>query len=204
MSTLPRFEVDMLPRTFVVEPPMSDAELEAFCLRNDIAQVERTREGVIRMNAPAGWDTTRANSEISGRLFAWWSKHRRGQVVADSSGGFYLHDGSMLSPDAAYILPETQKKIAKGKRDGFCPVCPDFVIELLSRSDSLAATQAKMERWIANGVQLGWLIDPYQQKVSIYRPGFETVLFAGKRLKGIGPVEGFNLDLGGVWQYYHD
>ncbi len=204
MSTLPRFAADMLPRSLVVDPPMSDAELLVFCLQNDAAQVERTSEGVIRMNAPAGWDTTCANSEINLRLGAWWNKHRRGQVVADSSGGFYLPDGSMMSPDAAYILPATKKKIAKEKRGGFCPVRPDFVIELLSKSDSLTETQEKMERWIANGVQLGWLIDPYRKKVLVYRPGLDVTVFTGKRLKGIGPVEGFTLDLGKIWSNYED
>ncbi len=88
MSTLPRFEVDMRPRNLIVDPPMSDAEFEAFCLQNDGFQVERTSEGAIRMNPPTGRETSRANLEISSRLFTWWSEDGRGEV-ADSSGGFY-------------------------------------------------------------------------------------------------------------------
>src|SRR5580658_6923947 len=167
MSTLPRIPVEELPCSLIVDPPMTDAELMAFCLANDGAQVERTSEGVIRMNPPNGPETTFANSEINGRLFSWWSTHERGQVVADSSGGFNLSDGSMLSPDAAYILPETKAKIAHRNRRGFIPVCPDFIIELLSPSDTLKKTQAKMETWIANGVRLGWLIDPKRKRVFI-------------------------------------
>src|SRR5208283_392132 len=110
LSTLPSFEVNTLPRSLVVDPPMSDAEFEAFCLRNDGVQVERTSEGVIRMKPPTGRETATANSEISGRLFIWWSEHERG-IVTDSSGGFYLPDNSILSPDAAYISPKTQKEI---------------------------------------------------------------------------------------------
>jgi len=201
MSTLPRFDVHTLPRSLVVDPPMSDAELEAFCLENDWIQVERTREGVIRLNPPTGGETSSANGEITGRLFAWWSEHERG-VIADSSGGFYLPDGSMLSPDAAYVSPETEKLIAKGRRKGFFLVCPDFVIELLSKSDSLAETQEKMGRWIVNGVQLGWLIDPYRKQVYVYQAGVETSLFMGKTLKGHGPVSGFELDLARIWRYY--
>ena len=75
MSTLPSFDVHTLPRKLVVDPPMSDAELEAFCLENDWVQVERTREGVIRMNPPTEGETSSANGEITGRLFAWWSEH---------------------------------------------------------------------------------------------------------------------------------
>jgi Uma2 family endonuclease len=203
MSTLPRFEADMLPRSLVVDPPMTDAELEAFCLRNDVVQVERTSKGVIVMNPPTGGETSRANSEISARLFNWWSEHERG-IVTDSSGGFYLPDRSMMSPDAAYISPETQKHITKERRGGFFPVCPDFVIELLSKSDTLAQTQDKMERWIANGAKLGWLIDPYRKQVLIYRPGVEPSIFTGKTLKGRAPVSGFNLDLVRIWRYYEE
>src|ERR1039458_6218295 len=112
MSTLPSFEVHTLPRSLVVDPPMTNAELEAFCIENDWVRVERTREGVIRMNPPTGGETSSAG-EITGRLFAWWSEHERG-IIADSSGGFYLPDGSMLSPDAAYVSPETEKRIPKG------------------------------------------------------------------------------------------
>jgi Uma2 family endonuclease len=125
-------------------------------------------------------------------------------VVADSSGGFYLSDDSILSPDAAYVTPKTQKQIARGRKTAFFPVCPDFVVELLSRSDTLAQTQDKMERWIANGVQLGWLIDPYQKKVIIYQPGLDVSTFAGKILEGHGPVSGFSLDLIRIWRYYED
>jgi Uma2 family endonuclease len=182
---------------------MTDAEFEAFCLRNDGFQVERTSEGAIRMNPPTGRETSRANIEISSRLFAWWSEHERGEV-ADSSGGFYLPDNSILSPDAAYILPKTQKEVAHKKRTIFFPVCPDFVIELLSKSDSLAETREKMGSWIANGAQLGWLIDPYRRNAHIYQPRLVVSIFTGKTLKGIGPVEGSTLDLARIWRYYEE
>ena len=201
MSTLPRFEVDMRPRSLIVDPPMSDAEFEAFCLQNDGVQVERTSEGAIRMNPPTGRETTSANSEINGRLFAWWSKHELG-LIADSSGGFYLPDNSILSPDAAYISPQTQQQMASEKQTIFFPLCPDFVVELLSKSDSLAETREKMEHWIANGARLGWLIDPYRRNAHIYQQGREASIFSGKILKGQGPVNGFDLDLARIWRYY--
>jgi len=201
MSLLPSFEACKLPRSLVVDPPLSDAELEDFCLRNDGIQVERTRGGVLRMNPPTGGDTSQANVEIISRLFAWRAKHKRG-LVFDSNGGFYLPDNSMMSPDAAYISPETQMKFTRERRGGFYTVCPDFVIELLSKSDSLAETREKMDRWIANGAQLGWLIDPYRKQAFVYQPGFEASVFTGKVLKGQGPVEGFNLDLHKIWNYY--
>jgi len=204
MSTITPFEVDMLPRSLVVDPPMSDAELEVFCAANELFQIERTSDGVIWMNPPAGWESTRGNSEINGQLYNLWRQHERGEVAADSNGGFYLSDGSMLSPDAAYILPETLKGVKAARRASFLPVRPDFVIELLSPSDSLKKTQAKMESWITNGVQLGWLIDPFQKKVFVYRPGATMSAFAGKSLKGDGPVEGFVLNLARIWRYYEE
>ena len=201
MSTLPRFEAIPLPRSLFVVPPLTDAEFEAFCLANDGLQIERTNQGAIDMNPPTGRETSRANIEISARLFNWWSAHRRGEVV-DSNGGFYLSDGSMLSPDGAYLIPETLSGMIDRKPGGLYTVRPNFVIELLSISDSLAKTQAKMERWIANGVQLGWLIDPYRRRVFLYRPGVEVHIFAGRRLEGHGPMEGFELDLAEIWNYY--
>ena len=182
---------------------MTDAEFEAYCRENGNVQIERTSEGAIRVNPPTGWDTSSANLEISGRLFAWWIKHQRG-IVTDSSGGFYLPDSSILSPDAAYVTPKTRKQIPRERKTAYFPGCPDFVIELLSRSDPLAEIQDKMERWIANGAQLGWLIDPYQKKVFIYQPGLDVISFTGDILEGHGPVSGFNLDLVRIWRYYED
>ena len=101
MSTLLPVDVRFAARTLVLDPPLTDAELEELCRANDIVQIERTREGVIQMNPPPGGMSSRSNFEISRQLGAWWIVHERGEVF-DSSGGFYLPDGSMLSPDAAY------------------------------------------------------------------------------------------------------
>src|SRR5271163_3359580 len=120
--------------------------------------------------------------------------HRRGKV-ADSNGGFFLKDGSMLSPDAAYLSPETLAGIPPAGVRGLPHLCPDFVIELLPRSDSLRDTKEKMQDWIANGAALGWLIDPYKQQVLVYRPEADTEAVTGVAIQGSGPVEGFTLDL---------
>jgi Uma2 family endonuclease len=122
--------------------------------------------------------------------------------MTDSSGGFYLRDGSMLSPDAAYILPETLGKITHQRPTVFYPTHPDFVIELLSPSDSLTEAQAKMETWLENGVQLGWLIVPSRKEVHIYQQGQPLRVFNGKTLTAPHPVEGFSLDLTRLWRYY--
>lgn len=201
MSTLPRFEAIPAPRSLAFDPPLSDAELEEFCLKNDWLQIERTHEGAIRMNPPAGAFTGDGNSEIIYQLRSWWHTHHQGRVF-DSNTGFFLPDGSMLSPDAAYLLPKQLEKLTRAQLTGFLRLCPAFVVELLSASDSLAETSRKMERWIENGAQLGWLIDPYRQQVLIYQPGSEPCVFSADRLDGSGPVLGFSLELSKVWRCY--
>ncbi len=201
MSTLPRFEAILAPRSLAFDPPLSDAEFEEFCLKNDWLQIERTREGAIRMNPPSGAFTGDGNSEIIYQLRSWWHTHHQGRVF-DSNTGFFLPDGSMLSPDASYVLPEQLKGITSRQLAKMLRLCPAFIVELLSASDSLAETRLEMECWIENGAQLGWLIDPYRQQVLIYQPGSEPRSFSAERLDGCGPVSGFSLELGKIWRCY--
>jgi Uma2 family endonuclease len=201
MSTLLPVDIRPVSRSMVLDPPLTDAELDALCRVNDNVQIERTREGVIQMNPPAGGLTSDGNAEIICQLRTWWMTHRRGRVF-DSNGGFYLPDSSLLSPDAAYLLPESLKGLSRADLSGFPRICPDFVIELLSGTDSLPKTQAKMERWIENGAKLGWLVDPYVQKVYVYAPGLPSASVAEACINGSGPVEGFVLDLQEIWRCY--
>jgi Uma2 family endonuclease len=189
------------PRSLVLDPPLTDAELEALCAASDWFSFERTREGEILMHPPAGGFTSDGNAEIVSQLRSWWKTHRRGRVF-DSSGGFFLPDGSMLNPDASYVLPQTLRGVDKEQLTGFPRLCPDFVVELLSISDSLSKAQQKMERWIENGAALGWLIDPYKKKVYVYQPEREAAAVSGNAIQGQGPVEGFALDLDELWRCY--
>jgi Uma2 family endonuclease len=203
MTTLLRIDAETLPRVLVLYPPVSDAEFEALCRENANVQFERTKEGAIRMNPPAGGWTSSGNFEINRQLGAWWRTHKRGRCF-DSSGGFRLPDGSTLSPDASYLSEERLRQLPKGGLRGFPHICPDFVIELLSESDTLAALQSKMADWIANGAQLGWLIDPYNRRVFVYRSADAAEVFTGDRIAREGPVHGFILDLPDVWNCYQD
>ena len=142
MNALLHLDVEALPEAIVWNPPLSDDEFEALCFENDSVKLERTKEGRILMHAPASDDTSSANSEIIRQLGNWWDGHERGRVY-DSNGGFFLPDTSMLSPDAAYMLPESLGPRSK-RGSKMARRCPDFVIELLSPSDSLRKTQAKM------------------------------------------------------------
>ena len=189
------------PRSLVLDPPLTDAEFEALCAANDLISFERTREGEILMHSPTGGFTSRGNAELLGQLHAWWKTHRRGMLF-DSNGGFFLPDSSMLNPDAAYVLPDKVIGLKRDDLTGFPYLCPDFVVELLSISDSTSKAQQKMERWIENGASLGWLIDPYEKKVYVYQAGVETAAVTGNALHGRGPVEGFTLDLDELWPCY--
>lgn len=185
----------------VLDPPLTDAEFEALCFANDLIHFERTREGEILMHSPTGGFTSEADARIVGKLNAWWETHQQGRIYG-SSAGFFLPDGSMLSPDAAYVLPQKLKGLSRDDLTGFPRLCPDFVVELISISDSLSKSQQKMERWIENGATLGWLIDPYQQQAYVYEPGLKASVESGKTIRGKGPVEGFVLDLNEVWRCY--
>jgi Uma2 family endonuclease len=193
--------IPALPRTLVLDPPLTDEEFEQLCMRNELAKLERTKEGKIIVNALAAAGTGDANSEIITQLRLWWKQHRRGRVF-DSSTGFFLPDGSSMSPDAAYITAEQASSLRRGDLDHFLRLAPAFLIELRSKSDSLAALKQKMEEWIANGAQLGWLIDPQSRSVLVFEPGKEHRVVKDNAIAGTGPVEGFALDLIEVWNSY--
>jgi Uma2 family endonuclease len=116
--------------------------------------------------------------------------------------GFFLPDGSCLSPAYAFVSNERIGALSRGEREHFLRFAPEFVIELRSPSDRLAVVQQKMDSWIANGVQLGWLVDPSAKQVHVYEPGAPPRVESGKNIAGTGPIEGFVLDLEEVWRCY--
>jgi Uma2 family endonuclease len=189
------------PRSLVLDPPLTDAQFQELCFANDWFRFERTREGEILMHPPTGGFASVGSAEITGQLHSWWKTHRQGSTHG-SNAGFFLPDGSMLNPDAAYVLPQKLKGLTKDDLTGLPYLCPDFIIELLSASDSLSKAQQKMERWVENGVALGWLIDPYKKTVYVYEPGRGVATVSGKTVQGSGPVEGFALDLDELWRCY--
>ena len=118
----------------------------------------------------------------------------------DSSAGFRLRDGSVRSPDAAWVAWPRWNVLSEKQREEFPPICPEFVIELRSPSDRLPELQAKMRLWVANGAEVAWLVDPARKTVEVYRAGREAeVVEGGSAVEGDGPVAGFVLELGRVW-----
>ena len=158
--------------------PFNDDEFFLFCQENDHLQLERTKEGNIIVMTPTGGETSNRNSELNGDLIIWNRKHKYGRVF-DSNGGFRLPDGSMLAPDAAIVSHERWEALTKEERKKFPPLCPEFVVELKSESDRLATLQTKMQNWLANGVKLGWLIDPDTETAYIYQPDKDVEIVQG-------------------------
>ncbi|HTD53947.1 MAG TPA: Uma2 family endonuclease [Silvibacterium sp.] len=175
---------------------MSDGEFAELCRRLEPMSIELTKEGLIRMMAPAGNESSDANSEIITQLRNWWKTHRSGRVF-DSNTLFTLPDGSRLGPDAAYITSERLTTIPRDSLRGFGHVCPNFVIELLSATDSPKDATEKMHNWVANGVEVGWLLDPYERVSYVF--GERSYSTKASGLEGSGPVKGFTLDLTEVW-----
>ena len=203
MSTILEIPIPKVQNTVVIDPPLTDEEFERMCMSAELVKLERAKDGKIVVNPPAGFDSGSANGEINDQLRAWWKQHRRGRVF-DNNTGFFLPDGSSLSPDGGYVTEEQLRGLTKKDRAPFLHRTPAFVIELLSPSDSLPATKEKMEAWIANGAQLGWLIDPRKQQVHGYEAGKAPRVESGKQVAGSGPVEGFVLDLAPVWECFAD
>ena len=178
---------------------LSDEKFYAFCQLNRDLFIERDARGDMIVMPPAGGETSERNAEITMQLRIWAKGDGTGASF-DSSGGFRLPNGAVRSPDAAWIESTRLNALSASERRKFIPLCPDFVIELRSASDSLPPLKAKMREYLDNGLGLGWLIDPDPQRVYVYRPGLPVEeLEKPSRLFGDPILRGFELDLDEIW-----
>lgn len=176
-----------------------DDGLYELCLANDDLRIERTVEGDLLIMPPAGFKSSHRNAEVVIQLGQWAKLDGTG-LATESSGGFVLPDTSMFAPDAAWVRYERLDALTAEQQERFLPLCPDFVIELLSLSDSLADTQAKMRQYVSNGLRLGWLIDPFARDVYVYRPGADVeVLHDPEGVQGDRVLVGFRLEMASIW-----
>ena len=191
-------DTDFLPATLTAHP-MSDDEFAEFCSEHPDLSFEMSAEGEIIVMAPTYSFTGFRNVRISGRLDLWAESDGRG-ITTDSSTLFVLPNGARRSPDASWTLKSRIQQLDATTLQKFLNLCPDFVIELKSASDRPKTIHKKMKEYLANGAQLGWLIDPDARTVSIYRPNREVETLANvESIAGDGPVAGFVLDLRPVW-----
>ncbi len=178
---------------------VSDEQFLQFVQANPDLRLERTATGELTIMAPTGSESGSYNFELGIDLGNWNRRSKLGKAF-DSSSGFRLPNGAIRSPDVAWVGLDRWQALPPDQRQGFAPLCPDFVIELRSPTDDLATLQAKMREYLDNGCELGWLIDPQRRLAEIYRPGqsVESLPFSAS-LSGGSTLPGFELDLQSIF-----
>jgi Uma2 family endonuclease len=178
---------------------MDAAQFFEFCQQNEDYWIERSASGEVIVMPPAGTPSGARNGELVIQLGIWARQDGTG-VVYESSAGFTLPNGAVRSPDASWIRKDRLAALTPEQRTGFWAICPDFVAELRSATDSLATLQAKMEEYRDNGAQLGWLIDPEPRQIYVYRPGQPVERLDNPATVSGDPVlPGFELDAASVF-----
>jgi len=174
---------------------MTDDQFFDLCQQNRDVQIERNSTGELIIMPPTGWETGNRNSGLTAQLWLWNRQAKLGKT-SDSSTGYKLPNGAERSPDAAWVSNRRLEPLSAEQRQKFLPLCPDFVVELRSRTDSLKPLQDKMQEYMDNGCQLGWLIDPIAKTVEIYRAGQPIeILKSPSDLSGEDVLPQFTLDL---------
>ncbi len=177
----------------------SDEQFFQLCQQNKNFRFERNAQGDLAIMSPTGGETSERNASLTAQLWLWNHQYKLGKTF-DSSGGFILPNGAMRSPDAAWISLVRWEALAPEVKTRFLPLCPDFVVELLSPTDSLARTQAKLQEFIDNGSRLGWLINRQNRQVEVYRSGQPVeILEQPEFLDGETVLPNFQLDLSTIW-----
>ena len=187
--------------TFDVRPlKMTDKSFYEFCQHNKDFRFEMDKRGHLIIMPPTFLETSRINNEINFYLTGWAKKDKTG-IAFESDGMFTLPNGAKRAPDAFWITKERYFALSQEERENrFARIVPDFVIELRSKSDSLKKLQAKMREYIENGARLGWLIDPTEKRVHVYRGDKTTEVFDNPNtVSGEDVLRGFKLDLTEIW-----
>ena len=191
---------DVPDKPFAIHLPfaLSDDELLELASLNPEVRLEVSARGDLIVMPPAGGESSRRNADVVSQLFTWSKRDGTG-VVYDSSGGFRLPNGALRSPDAFWVSREKLEPLSPEQREKFLPLCPAFVVELLSPSDSLKVAQEKMREYLENGANLGWLIDVKTKQVHVYTPEGVVDLEEPDTLSAEPVLVGFRLELSDVW-----
>ena len=189
--------------TFLVQlnpdTQLTDRQFQQLCQDNRNLNFERSAQGDLIIMSPTGGSTGNRNGRLNQQLFNWADRDRSG-IAFDSSTGFKLPNGADRSPDAAWVTNDRWNTLTVDEQDRFIPLCPDFVVELMSPSDSRSVLQAKMKEYQENGVRLGILIDRSAKQIEIYRIGksIETV-DRPEIISGEDVLPGFELKMSLIW-----
>ena len=178
---------------------LTNEQFYRLCEDNPELRLELTAQGELIAMSPTGSKTGLRNAALIRQLGEWAKKDGRG-VTFDSSAGFSLPNGAKRSPDASWMRKERWERLSNKEQEVFAPVCPDFVVELRSPRDRIETLQAKMSEYLDNGAQLGWLVDPIEKRLYVYRAGEPTqCLEDPKSVEGGTMPRGFVLDLSELW-----
>lgn len=194
------------PKSLLLEIPnditltVTPKQFVALAAANRDLRLERTKIGHLIVNPPTGSESGKRNAKITTQLGVWGEANEQLGEYFDSSTGFELPNGANRSPDASWVQKERWEALTPEQRKGFAPLCPDFVVELRSETDSLNDLREKMQEYMDNGARLGWLIDPQNKRVEIYRIGQAVeVLENPSTLSGETVLPRFTLTLKRIW-----
>jgi Uma2 family endonuclease len=178
---------------------LTDDQFYQLCQGNPNVKLERNAIGELLIMPPTGGETGKRNATLISRFIVWNEEAQLGEVF-DSSTCFKLPNGADRSPDVSWVRQDRWDALTPVEKEKFPPIAPDFVLELMSPSDSLKTTQAKMQEYIDNGVKLGWLINRQNRTVEVYRLGQSVeILQLPVMLSGEETLLGFRLNLNFVW-----
>lgn len=194
----------LAPLQWPADLRLSAEQFALVCAANPDAVLELDASGQLIQMTPTGGETGARNSRLLLRLMAW-AERAGGWLCFDSSTGFRLPDGSVMSPDASLLRLDRWQALTPEQRRGFPPLCPDLVVELASSSDrgprGLTALRHKMAAYQANGAQLGWLLIPEQQVVEVWPAHGEPQRFEGAgKLEGGALLPGLQIALEEIWR----
>ena len=179
---------------------LTDDQLFELCQLNRDWRIEYTAQGELIVMPPTGGETGSQNAEITFQVQSWTRGNQTG-VAFDSSTGFKLPNGATRSPDAAWVRRSRLIGLTREQKQKFLPLCPDFVIELRSATDNLQAALDKMQEYLDNGAQLGWLLDPLTRRVHVYLPQRPPEILEARSTVSADPLlPGFGLDLQKIWE----
>ena len=188
-----------LPPRLELKIDLTDEQFWKLCQNNDDLRFEKTATGELIIMSPTGGYTGERNSELNFQVRAWNRQNNLGKVF-DSNTGFTLPNGADRAPDTSWVKMDRWNALTEEERNKFLPLCPNFVVELMSPSDTLTKTREKMEEYIENGAELGWLINRKNRQVEIYRPNQKVeILDNPQTVSGENILPGFNLDLTTIW-----
>jgi Uma2 family endonuclease len=178
---------------------LSEQEFYEFCRLNPDLSLELSSEGDLIIMPPTGGKSGVRNATLGARLTTWALENKSGKAF-DSSTVFTLPNGAKRSPDFAWVKNERWDALTEDEQERFPPLCPDFVVELRSRTDTLKNLWQKMDEYMSNGAQLGWLIDPQERRVYVYRSGAAVEqLNDPQTVSGEPLLRGLELELQEIW-----